>query len=137
MFPFNLLSFLILLFSVYMFVRGFFNSSTIMKLQIASYHIFIAFYLTPHQIIWHNKTIHGHGLKITSCWFFFFISEETKFHVDTTSIVLSYLYHFGNVNRELFWYYYLHHTINHARKAHMEKLIKFSSKFRMLETRRQ
>ena len=97
--------FLILLFSVYMFLRGFFHSSTIMKLQIASYHIFIAFYLTPHQIIWHNKTIHRHGLKITSCCFFFFISEETKFHVDTTSIVLSHLYHFGNVNWELFWYY--------------------------------
>ena len=33
------------------------------------------------------------------------VSEETKFEVDTTSIILSYLYHFGNVNKELFRYY--------------------------------
>ena len=30
------------------------------------------------------------------------VSEETKFEVDTTSIILSYLYHFENVNEELF-----------------------------------
>ena len=34
----------------------------------------------------------------------FWVSEETKFEVDTTSIILSYLYHFGNVNKELFRY---------------------------------
>ena len=34
----------------------------------------------------------------------FSVSEETKFEVDTTSIILSYLYHFGNVNKELFRY---------------------------------
>ena len=33
------------------------------------------------------------------------VSEETKFEVDTTSTILSYLYHFGNVNKELFRYY--------------------------------
>ena len=33
------------------------------------------------------------------------LSEETKFEVDTTSIILSYLYHFRNVNKELFKYY--------------------------------
>ena len=33
------------------------------------------------------------------------VSEETKFEVDTTSIILSYLYHFCNVNKELFRYY--------------------------------
>ena len=35
---------------------------------------------------------------------FFSVSEETKFEVDTTSIILSYLYHFWNVNKELFRY---------------------------------
>ena len=34
----------------------------------------------------------------------FSVSEETKFEVDTTSIILSYLCHFGNVNKELFRY---------------------------------
>ena len=34
----------------------------------------------------------------------FLVSEETKFEVDTTSIILSHLYHFGNVNKELFKY---------------------------------
>ena len=35
----------------------------------------------------------------------FLISEETKFEVDTTSIILSYLYHFGNVKKEFFRYF--------------------------------
>ena len=34
----------------------------------------------------------------------FLDSEETKFEVNTTSIILSYLYHFGNVNKQLFRY---------------------------------
>ena len=34
----------------------------------------------------------------------FSVSEETKFEVDTTSIILNYLYHFRNVNKELFRY---------------------------------
>ena len=34
----------------------------------------------------------------------FLISKETKIKVDTTSIILSYLYYFGNVNKELFRY---------------------------------
>ena len=33
----------------------------------------------------------------------FLVCEETKFEVDT-SIILSYLYHFWNVNKELFRY---------------------------------
>ena len=33
------------------------------------------------------------------------VSEETKFEVDTTSMILNYLYHFGNVNKELFRHY--------------------------------
>ena len=31
-------------------------------------------------------------------------SEKTKFEVDTTSVILGYLYHFGNVKKELFRY---------------------------------
>ena len=33
------------------------------------------------------------------------VSEETKFEVDTTSTILTYLYYFENVNKELFRYY--------------------------------
>ena len=36
---------------------------------------------------------------------FFLVSKETKLEVDTTSIILIYLYHYGNVNKELFRYY--------------------------------
>ena len=69
-----------------------------MKLQIALYlHTYITSYLVSHQIMWHNKRIHGRGLTITGCCFT--ISEETKFEVDTTSIILSYLYNFGNINK--------------------------------------
>ena len=32
----------------------------------------------------------------------FSVFKETKFEVDITSIILSYLYHFGNANKELF-----------------------------------
>ena len=55
------------------------------------------------------------------------VSEETKFEVDTNSIILSYLYHFRNVN-----------TINlqHTKpcKHNATKLIKFSSKFSSWKT---
>ena len=34
----------------------------------------------------------------------FSASKETKFEVDTTSIILGYLYHLRNVNEELFRY---------------------------------
>ena len=34
----------------------------------------------------------------------FSASEETEFEVDATSIILSDLYHFGNVNKESFRY---------------------------------
>ena len=61
-------SVLILLFCVHVFPRVLFHSSAIIKLQIASYLCMcIASYFTSHQIMWHNKRIHGHGLKITSC----------------------------------------------------------------------
>ena len=40
---------------------------------------------------------------ITGC-FFFSVSEESKFEVDTTSIILSYLYYFGNVDKEVLGY---------------------------------
>ena len=47
--------------------------------------------------------IHGHGLKsASSCCLS--VSEEAKLEVDTTSIILSYLYHFGNANKQLFIY---------------------------------
>ena len=63
---------LILLFCVYVFFKGAFHSSAIMKLQIASYLIIcIAFYLASHQIVWPNGRIHGHCLEITSCCYFF------------------------------------------------------------------
>lgn len=40
-------------------------------------------------------------LKITNCSFSIFRGSSRKFEVDTISIVLSYLYHLGNVNQEL------------------------------------
>ena len=96
---------LILLFCVYVFLRVLFHSFAIMKLWIALHLlIFIASYLTSHQIMWHKKGINGHGLKVTQAVVIFSASEETKFDVDTTSIILSYLCHFGNVNKELFRY---------------------------------
>ena len=47
---------------------------------------------------WHND-VENYILLL-----FFSVSEETKFKVDTTSIILCYLYHFRNVNKELFRY---------------------------------
>ena len=95
---------LILLFCVYVFLRALFDSSAIMKLQIALYlYIYIASYLISHQIIWHNKRINVHGLKLQVVAVFS-ASKETKFKVDTTSIILNYLYHFGNVHKEFLRY---------------------------------
>ena len=52
------------------FLRHF--CSAIMKLRIASFlHISTASSLASHQIMRYNKTIHGGGLKITSCCCFF------------------------------------------------------------------
>ena len=83
---------LILLFFCFVFLRVPFHFSAIMKLQIASYlYIFcFIFILASHGIIM---------LKIV-----FSVPEETKFEVDTTSIILSYSFHFKNVNNELFKY---------------------------------
>ena len=44
---------------------------------------------------WHNHVKYYRLLVVVSS-----VSEETNFDVDTTSIVLSYLYYFGNVNKE-------------------------------------
>ena len=65
-------SVLILLFWVNVFLLTLFQSSAIIKLGIVSYlHICIAYNLVSPQIIWHKIRIHGHGLKITSCCYFF------------------------------------------------------------------
>ena len=77
-----------------------------MKLRIALYlHISIASYLTSHQIMRQNKRIMFMVWKLQVAAVFS-ASEETlsKFEVDTTSITLNYLYHFENVNKELFRY---------------------------------
>ena len=44
--------------------------------------------------MWHNKGIHYHTAV-------FLVPKKTKLEVDTTSIILSHLYHFVNVNKEL------------------------------------
>ena len=54
------------------------------------------------------------------------ISEETKFEVDTTYIILSYLYHFGNVIKSYLDTINLQHT--KPCKENAIKLIEFSSK---------
>ena len=53
----------------------------------------------------------------------FFVPEETKFEVDTTSIILSYLYNFRNVNNELFKLL-MSSTINHASEKTRDKINK-------------
>ena len=53
----------ILLYCVYVFLRALFHSSCL--------HTCIASYLSSHQIMWHKKRIHSHGLKTTSCCCFF------------------------------------------------------------------
>ena len=40
----------------------------------------------------------------------FLASEETKFKVDTTSIILGCLYNFRNINKQLFRYLKTRHT---------------------------
>ena len=71
-----------------------FPSSAIMKLRIVwCLYICISSLLASHQIMWYNKIIHrlwhSHGLKITSCFFVFLFSEETKFEIDTTSRLIT------------------------------------------------
>ena len=112
-FCFNLLlvGFFILLFCCFVFLRVLFHISAIMKLRIASYlYIFcFIFILAFHGIIM---------LK-----FVFSVPEETKFDVDTTSIILSYLYNFRNVNNELFKLL-MSSTINHASEKTRDKINK-------------
>ena len=61
----------------------------------------------------------------------FSVSEKTKFEVDTTSIILSYLYHYGNVNRELFRYY-----LSPAKTPH-DKINKILSQVTLVENFRK
>ena len=71
-FPTYCWSVLISLFCLYVFLRALFCSSAIMTLRIVWYlDICIGSHLAFHQIIWYNKRIHSHGLKITSCYLFF------------------------------------------------------------------
>ena len=66
-----LLGFAFAVVCICVFFRVLFHFSAIMK-QIGSYlHICIASYLVSDQIMWYNKRIHGHSLKITSCCCFF------------------------------------------------------------------
>ena len=106
-----LVGLIILLFCCFVFLRVLFHISAIMKLRIASalYIFCFIFILASHGIIM---------LKID-----FFVPEETKFEVDTTSIILSYLYNFRNVNNELFKLL-MSSTINHASEKTRDKINK-------------
>ena len=103
-FPFNILLVDFAVFCIFV-SWGVFHSSAIIKLQIASYlqSICIASFFASHQIMWRNKRNFGHSLEIISCCFFFLFrgTEETKFEINTTSIILSCLYHFMTANKEL------------------------------------
>ena len=49
---------------------------------------------------------HGYMLvKLQAVVIAVLVSQKAKFEVGTTSVILSYLYHFGNVTKELFRYY--------------------------------
>ena len=57
---------------VYMYFLGHFLPSLNYKIALCL-HGYIASYLISNQIMWHNKRIHGHVLKVTnSCYFFVF-----------------------------------------------------------------
>ena len=103
-FPFNILLVDFAVFCIFV-SWGVFHSSAIIKLQIASYlqSICIASFFASHQIMWRNKRNFGHSLEIISCCFVFLFrgTEETKFEINTTSIILSCLYHFMTANKEL------------------------------------
>ena len=93
-------SVLILLFCVYVFLRALFHSSCL--------HIYAQLPIRPlikccgitkgFMTETATRGVHGHGLKITSCCRFS-LSQETRFEVHTTSIILSYICHSGNVNK--------------------------------------
>ena len=61
--------------------------------------VFVYMHSFLFGLSWHNH------VKNYRLLLFFLVSEETKFEVDTTSAILSSLYHFRNVNKELFRYY--------------------------------
>ena len=59
----------------------------------------IAFYLTFHQIMPCDMTKELMGMvQKLQAVVVFLASKETKSDVDTTTIILSYLCHFGNVS---------------------------------------
>ena len=72
---------------VYMFLKTLFESSVNIKLRIEN---FICAYMQRYL-----RYLIKHKQKNSWPWF------DT---IDTSSIMLSYLYHFGNVNKELFRY---------------------------------
>ena len=83
---------------LYMCFYGFFYNSSIMKLQINNllfawlsfWPIIKSCYIRKEFMVWKLQAVA------------FSVSEETNFEVDTTSIILNSLYHFGNVKIELF-----------------------------------
>ena len=76
-----------------------FRSSALMKLQMSScLNICIASDLSSHQIMWHKKKNLWSCFRTYMLLLFFSFFEETKFEVDTTSIILSSIYQSLNVN---------------------------------------
>ena len=87
---------LILLFCFYVLHTVFFHHSAIKKLRIKN----LSF---PWLPIWpfiksHDKTKEFMLWKLQAV-VVSSVSEETKFEVDTTSLILRYIYHFGNVKK--------------------------------------
>ena len=72
--------------------------------------LILLFCLNAFYGVFYSSVIMKWRIKTSCC--FLSVSEETKFKVDTTSIVLSYLYHFKTVKEELF-----RHIPNHTNKG--------------------
>ena len=62
--------------------------------------LILLFCLNAFYGVFYSSVIMKWRIKTSCC--FLSVSEETKFKVDTTSIVSSHLYHFENVKEELF-----------------------------------
>ena len=95
-----------------------------MKLQIASYlHIYtgIASQLASHQIMWHNKRIHGHGFEMYKLLFFHF-QRKLSSSLILPPEILSYIYHSGNVNDYVDAVNFHHTKLNHASKMPYDKI---------------
>ena len=82
-------------FCVYVFRRVLFHISAVIKLLIASCLYIICFIFI--LVSWNNH-VENYRLLLFS------VSEEANFEIDTNSIIVSYLYHFRNVNKELYRY---------------------------------